>query len=122
MRRFLIAGGGILAILLASAWVSAQNAVGGNPQHGKAIYEQHCLRCHGAALDGEGPAAGDLTVPPANFLSPRSRSKSDWELLVTISHGIVFSPMHEWRTRLKDDEMKDVLSYVRTIAPFLPMT
>ena len=40
-------------ISLVSAWVLAQTPRG-NPKAGQALYEQHCLRCHGNKLDGKG--------------------------------------------------------------------
>ncbi len=108
----------VLAVILSgSSWVAAQ-AERGNTKNGQAVYEQHCLRCHGAALDGKGPESRYLIVAPADFQSRRSRAKTDWELLVAITHGVIFSPMHGWRDRLTDEQILDVLSYIRTMAPF----
>ena len=107
----------IVIILMATSWVSAQ-VVRGNPKTGKAIYVQHCLRCHGENLDGNGPDAQYLIVRPANFRSQSSRYKTDWELLVTIANGVLFTPMHGFRGKLTDEEMLDVLSYIRSMAPF----
>ncbi|MBX3370569.1 MAG: c-type cytochrome, partial [Nitrospira sp.] len=56
---------------------------------GKAVYERHCLVCHGAGGHGDGPDAARLTVPPANFHRFKSFLKSDEELLRTIEHGVV---------------------------------
>lgn len=105
-----------LSIVLLSSWVAAQS-MAGNPKNGEVIYQKNCLRCHGQALDGNGPEGRYLIVPPANFRSMESRLKTDWELLITISHGVLFSPMHGWRDRLTDQEMLDVLSYIRMMAP-----
>ncbi len=104
-------------VVLGSSWAAGQT-VRGNPKDGQAIYQQHCLRCHGANLDGRGPDSQDLIVRPANLQSPISRAKSDWELLVTISNGALFTPMHGFRGKLTDQQMLDVLSYIRSIAPF----
>jgi len=92
--------------------------VRGNPKAGQGIYEQHCLRCHGSKLDGNGPDSRDLIVRPANLASSITRSKTDWELLVTIANGALFTPMHGFRGKLSDDQMLDVLSYIRSVAPF----
>lgn len=108
---------GFVAILLGHSWVAAQDFLG-NAKNGQAVYEQHCLRCHGLGLDGRGPDAPYLIVAPANFQTLKSRSKSDWELLVAVTHGVLFSPMHGWRGRLTDEQIKDVLSYIRLMAPF----
>ena len=107
--------GSIALILATSASVSAQT-VRGNPQAGERVYSAHCVRCHGAKLDGKGPEAQDLIVQPANFRSNRVRTKADWELLVALSNGVLFSPMHSFRGKLTDEQMLDVLSYIRSVA------
>ena len=103
-------------IVLGSTWAAGQ-PIRGNPKAGQAVYEQHCLRCHGDRLDGKGPDSQDLIIRPANLQSQASRSKTDWELLITISNGVLFSPMHGFRGKLTDQQMLDVLSYIRTIVP-----
>jgi mono/diheme cytochrome c family protein len=83
---------------------------------GKAVYERHCQACHGAGGRGDGPDGKALKVAPANFHRFSSFMKSDEELLRTIEHGVVFSPMHSWRGQLTDGEMQDVVAYVRLLA------
>ncbi|MDF0650062.1 MAG: hypothetical protein CV081_03630 [Nitrospira sp. LK265] len=83
---------------------------------GKAVYERHCQSCHGLSGRGDGPAAASLKVSPANFQRFQSFLKSDEELLRTIEHGIVFSPMHSWRGQLTDGEMQDVVAYIRLLS------
>jgi len=104
-----------LALLCGGTWATAQY-VPGDPNRGQAIYAQHCLRCHGSQGAGDGPDAAVLIVPPANFQSPKSQLKSDLELLIVIAHGVVYSPMHGKRDILTDQEMWDVLQYIRTFA------
>jgi len=115
MNRLLVAS--VLAVVCGSSWVSAQ-ALLGNPKKGEAIYQQHCLRCHGEKLDGNGPDGQYLIIKPADFQSLQSRSKGDWEMLVAITQGVLFSPMHGWRDRLTEEQVRDVLSYIRMMAPF----
>lgn len=107
----------LLLVMACSSWVSAQ-AMRGNPQAGQLVYEKHCLRCHGEKLDGTGPDAKDLIVRPTNLQSITSRAKTDWELMITISHGAAFTPMHAFRGKLTDQQVMDVLAYVRMMAPF----
>ena len=84
--------------------------------HGKAVYQRHCQNCHGVGGWGDGLDGHTLKVAPANFHRFSSFLKSDEELLRTIEHGIVFSPMHSWRGQLTDGEMQDVVSYIRLLA------
>jgi len=83
---------------------------------GKAVYERQCQACHGVGGWGDGPDAKALKVAPANFHRFSSFMKSDEELLRTIEHGVVFSPMHAWRGQLTDGEMQDVVAYIRQLA------
>lgn len=83
---------------------------------GKAVYERHCQDCHGLTGRGDGPAGASLKVPPADFHRFRSFLKSDEELLRTIEHGVVFSPMHSWRGQLTDGEMQDVVAHIRLLS------
>jgi len=87
-----------------------------DPARGKAVYARHCQSCHGDSGHGDGSAAASLKVAPADFHRVRSFLKSDEELLRTIEHGVVFSPMHSWRGQLTDGEMQDVLAYIRLLS------
>jgi mono/diheme cytochrome c family protein len=82
---------------------------------GKAVYERHCLTCHGVNGAGDGPAAVALKVPPADFHRFKSYVKSDEELLRTIELGVVFSPMHSWQGLLTETERQDALAYIRLL-------
>lgn len=83
---------------------------------GKQVYERHCIGCHGTGGWGDGPDAEALTVQPTNFHLFRSYLKSDEELRRTIEYGVVFSPMHAWHGQLTENEIHDVLAYVRLLS------
>ncbi|MBX3649021.1 MAG: cytochrome c [Rhodocyclaceae bacterium] len=116
MRRYLIPAGAVLCVVVMSGWIGAQE-FRGNPDKGEAIYKAQCLRCHGRLGDGNGPDALQLIVQPKDFHTLQSRGRTDFELLIAISNGVLFSPMHSWRGRLKDQEMLDVIQYIRALAP-----
>jgi cytochrome c oxidase cbb3-type subunit 3 len=105
----------MVLISISTSMVFAQ-VIRGDANTGQAVYEQQCLRCHGVTLDGNGPDSKDLVILPANLQSKQSRSKTDWELLVAISNGVLFSPMHGFRGKLTDQQLLDVLSYIRSVA------
>ncbi len=110
----------ILAGTIAVPWVAAWGSASAQDfppdvTRGKTIYEHHCLACHGRGGWGDGPEAAALRVPPANFHRFKSFLKSDEELLRTIEHGIVFSPMHSWQGQLTESERQDVLAYIRLL-------
>ena len=105
----------IIPITLAASSLYAQDYPP-DTTRGKAVYARHCQSCHGDGGHGNGPAAASLKVSPADFHRVRSFLKSDEELLRTIEHGVVFSPMHSWRGQLTDGEMQDVLAYIRLLS------
>jgi mono/diheme cytochrome c family protein len=110
----------LVGALLAAAWALPQRSPAqeypADVARGKALYERHCMACHGPRGYGDGPNALLLTISPANFHRPGSFLKSDEALLRMIEHGGVFSPMHSWRGRLTDGEMQDVLGYIRILS------
>jgi mono/diheme cytochrome c family protein len=112
----------VLLVLCGGSWVLAEGPVTGNPKRGQMIYEQLCQRCHGEKLDGKGQEAKWLRTPPADLQSLSSMVKSDWELLIIMSHGVSFTPMHGFRDVLNEQEMRDLLSFIRLRAPFAPIS
>jgi mono/diheme cytochrome c family protein len=104
-----------LAAMMCSSFLHAQEYPA-DVTRGKVVYERLCQRCHGPGGWGDGPDAASLTVKPANFHAFGSFLKSDEELLRTIEHGVVFSPMHSWRGQLTDGEMQDVVAYTRLLS------
>lgn len=107
--------------MLAGAAVGAEPGAG-NPHRGPALYKQHCLRCHGAMLDGKGPEAARLSKKPTDFHKYLSRVKGDLELEVTIRQGRKLTAMHEWDTLLSDQEIYDLIAYIRSAVPHLEVT
>ena len=80
---------------------------------GKVLFIKYCTGCHGRQGDGEGYRF--LRGPdPANLSSLSTKKKSDAELFKTIHDGKPIMP--PWKTRLSEEESKDVLAYVRTLA------
>lgn len=116
MKKFGMLFALFAVIALCSSWVAAQ----GRTARGQVLYDEHCAGCHGLTGKGDGPNAARLTVPPANFHTARSKAKTDFELLTSISYGIAFSPMHAWRGKITDEELLELVRYIRELAPFTP--
>jgi len=123
LKNFGLACVGSLMILTIALIVTdhttAQDVIN-NPFAGKALYQTHCLRCHGALGDGKGPAVASLIVPPRDFHTPESIAKSDFELRSIIIWGLVFSDMHSWGFHLTPQEIRNLISYIRELAPYQP--
>ena len=120
MRLSLPGSMAILLMFLGSTTAHDFQGFMNNPFAGRALYQTHCLRCHGHLGDGKGPDAATLTVPPRNFHTPESTARNEYELRSIIIWGLVFSPMHSWGHRLTPQEIRDLISYIRQLAPYQP--
>ncbi len=108
-----------LLFLFMGPTVFAQPAQG-NPQQGQVLFEENCMECHGRTGDGMGPVGYFLAVQPADLLSVESRMKSDSELFIIIKDGLLFDEMHGWEGVLSNQDIYDIISYIRILAPPLP--
>ncbi len=80
-----------LALVFGAYAAQAQDS-----QRGPKLYAEHCVACHGAKGDGEGPGAYILAQRPRNFTlgvfkfrsTPTGQPPTDDDLLRTITHGL----------------------------------
>jgi mono/diheme cytochrome c family protein len=110
----------LLTILLMFIGRTAAQDLTNNPFAGKVLYQTHCLRCHGSLGDGKGPDAATLMVPPRDFHTAESTARNEYELRSIIIWGLVFSPMHSWGHSLTPQEIRNLISYIRELAPYQP--
>lgn len=80
---------------------------------GREIYSNTCIRCHG--IDGRGTMGLRLVPKPADLTSPGIQSRLDASLFKRIHDGKPNTAMGAWSAALSDDEIWDVLAYVRTL-------
>lgn len=99
-------GGGGLKDLPVSSGKQADAVVG------REIYTNTCIRCHG--IDGKGALGLQFVPKPADLTSPAIQSRLDASLFKRIHDGKPNTAMGAWSTALSDDEIWDVLAYVRT--------
>lgn len=108
--------GAMFALILGSSGTLAETRLS-KIDMGQRIYQRNCLHCHGVTLDGKGPDAASLSVPPANFHTYLSRLKDDAEFEKTIKQGKQFLGMHNWKDTLTDEQVHDLIAYIRSAAP-----
>jgi cytochrome c oxidase cbb3-type subunit 3 len=107
----------ILAVALLGTTTVVQAA---DVEQGKKLYGQFCASCHGQSGKGDGPAAAALNPKPRDHTDKEYMSKmSDEDMFKVIKNGGVAigkSPlMPPWGASLKDDQIKDVVAYIRTL-------
>jgi len=106
-----------LCTLLFGAALVAQGA---DVEQGKKIYNEpgRCATCHGPSGKGDGALAANLPVKPRDHTDKEYMSKlSDEDLFKVIKGGgnaVGKSPLMP-PSGLTDDQIKDVIAYIRTL-------
>lgn len=85
---------------------------GGDAVTGREIYVNTCILCHG--IDGKGVRGLQFVPPPADLTSLAVQSRLDGSLFRRIHEGKPNTVMGAWKHALSDEEIWDVLAYVRT--------
>lgn len=79
---------------------------------GKKVYNKYCVLCHGEKGAGDGPSAKTMMISPATFTDKaRMDKQSDGALAWKILNGR--GPMPSWAPVLKEDQIWNVINYIR---------
>jgi cytochrome c oxidase cbb3-type subunit II len=76
------------------------------------IYADNCAQCHGEHGAGDGYAASQFPIPPANFEAVRPAAAAAKRAL---NEGVEGTPMAPFKGRLSEAEINDVAEYVRSL-------
>jgi cytochrome c len=86
----------------------------------KKLYAMDCALCHGQTGDGKTDLAKDMQLTMSDWTDPKSLSdRLDQELFNVIRHGKGKMPAEEVG-RAKDDEVWNLIIYIRTFAKAQP--
>ncbi|GJM11825.1 MAG: hypothetical protein DHS20C12_02280 [Pseudohongiella sp.] len=82
--------------------------------NGQQVYATHCAECHGDSGDGNGFAVDKLPIPimPTDFVR---ESLSVDAGLRALREGVAGTSMAPWTDRLSEQEINDVVHYVRSL-------
>ena len=89
-----------------------------NAKAGKEAFGHYCVVCHG--LDGQAtgvPFADKMTPPVPSLASQDVQSYSDGQLQWIIANGVAPSGMPASKGVLNDDEMWNIVVYLRNLPP-----
>ena len=85
---------------------------------GKAVYEVHCVPCHGKTGHGDGPLGVVLNPRPADLtLHAVPGVHTDAQLYEWITNGFPGSAMPGWKSKLSDTDRWNLVNFIRTLAP-----
>ena len=104
-----------LFMLVTVAFLSACQtlSVPSSVTDGKKVYSARCVACHGATGRGDGYILFD--PPVADLTSRNVREKLDERLFKSIHEGKSNTAMGSWRLILSDEEVWNVIKYVRQL-------
>jgi len=86
---------------------------------GETIYKRQCQMCHGATGMGDGPAAKNLKGKLPNLSDKTAMAKiKDEDIHNAVENGLKteVGNMPAFKTKLKPEEIQDVINYVHTLA------
>jgi mono/diheme cytochrome c family protein len=101
----------VLIVGLFVVMVAVLPAVAEDSSAGAGVFKSKCVTCHGQ--DGKGTAVGK-SLQVADLRSPAVQSKSDAELIQSVSDGK--GNMPAFKGNITDDEIHAVVTFVRTFA------
>jgi mono/diheme cytochrome c family protein len=114
-----------IAALVMASTMSAPMRAQPAARTGKAVYDAHCVECHGETGRGDGPAAGLLVPRPRDFTSGKYKIRTtetgsvptDEDLTRSIRQGLYATSMLGWDRVLSDGDIRGVADYVKSLSP-----
>jgi mono/diheme cytochrome c family protein len=83
---------------------------------GSIVFRTYCVLCHGPYADGKGRASKNLSPPAANLTLSEATDEYKEAIIRKGGAAMGRSPhMPPWGQELTDEQIKDVISYLRVI-------
>ena len=105
----------VVTLLSVTSAALSTPAFGADLAIGKSIYGDKCLKCHGEKGRGDGRKAADLEKKPADYTDKAKMAKfTDEDLKKAVKEGK--KPMPTFGKKLTDEQIDNVIAYIRTFA------
>ncbi|MGE8565119.1 MAG: c-type cytochrome [Achromobacter sp.] len=88
-------------------------------QRGDALFRAHCVQCHGAPGQAPEPYALGMNPAPASLVGS-ARERPAAEMFWITRHGIKMTGMPAWQYRLTDEQIWDVVAFMRVLPTLSP--
>jgi mono/diheme cytochrome c family protein len=99
-----------------AAYAGKTDPLGGDAAaEGAKVFKSNCEMCHGPQGHGDGPAGHSLDPMPKN-LAVLQESAADDYLFWRISEGRPGTAMVAWKGVLTEEQIWQVISFIRTLA------
>lgn len=82
-------------------------------ERGRQLYEVHCLVCHGAEGQGNGPVGQKFVPQPMNLRVDYVQLQPDGQLYYTISHGSIVMPYY--RQAIIAEDRWNLINYIKQV-------
>lgn len=89
-------------------------------RNGMALYDGHCVQCHGAPGVSPAPFAFGLRPAPVNLVEP-ARDWSPPRIYWVVKHGVKMTAMPGWQYRLSEDELWDLVAFIKHMPALSPV-
>jgi len=110
----------ILFLLALQFLVQSVHADSKTVSSGEMLYQVYCVQCHGLEGDGYGINVVDMEVLPKDHTDTEEmKARTDDDLFKAIKHGgkavdkSVLMP--NWDANLSDDQINDLVKYLRVL-------
>ena len=115
----LVAGISMVGLFVTS-YQKAAAMPDGNAKAGRQIHVSNCLRCHGPAGKGDGPAGKLLKTKPADWTDTQKMSGLSDDHIYKIIWGGGGSVgkstlMPAFKDKLSDQQIRDVRAFIRSL-------
>lgn len=88
-------------------------------QRGDSLFRAHCVQCHGAPGQAPEPYALGMNPAPASLVGS-ARERPAAEMFWITRHGIKMTGMPAWQYRLTDEQIWDVVAFMRVLPTLSP--